>query len=148
MPAPSPAGVVLRTYLRGICGRRGCGKNWRIGRSGLAMRTVETLWTGMEAAEPGIIPVKTRPQWLRGGPRLARLAWLRWRWQITFLFGGCMIGVAGVVMALGAAAAERQFARLLAAYPYASLLVTPAGCGTRTNGAGWSRSRSAWARSC
>jgi H+/Cl- antiporter ClcA len=91
------------------------------------MRAVETLGTGMEAAEPGIIPVKTRPQWLRGGPRLARLAWLRWRWQITFLFGGCMIGVAGVVMALGAAAAERQFARLLAAYPYASLLVTPAG---------------------
>src|SRR5579884_4290960 len=127
MPAPSPAGVVLRTYLRGICGRRGCGKNWRIGRSGLAMRTVETLWTGMEAAEPGIIPVKTRPQWLRGGPRLARLAWLRWRWQITFLFGGCMIGVAGVVMALGAAAAERQFARLLALWPYASLLVTPSG---------------------
>src|SRR5579875_2917298 len=125
MPAP-PAGVVLRTYLRGICGRSGCGKNWRIGR-GLAMRAVETLGTGMEAAEPGIIPVKTRPQWLRGGPRLARLAWLRWRWQITFLFGGCMIGVAGVVMALGAAAAERQFARLLAAYPYASLLVTPAG---------------------
>ena len=38
-----------------------------------------------------------------------------------------MIGLAGVVMAVGAAAAQRQFDRLLAVSPWTALLVTPAG---------------------
>lgn len=63
----------------------------------------------------------------RHWPRLVRVTWLRWQRGIIFLFGGCMIGVAGLVMAVGAAAAERQFGRLLAPAPWAPLLVTPAG---------------------
>ncbi len=60
-------------------------------------------------------------------PRLLRAHRLRWQRGILFLLGGCLIGVAGVAMAVGANAAEVQFDRLLAFWPYASLFVTPAG---------------------
>ncbi len=60
-------------------------------------------------------------------PRLVRAHSLRFWQRINLLFGGCLIGLAGVVMAIGAAWAERGFNGLLARWPLACLLVTPAG---------------------
>jgi H+/Cl- antiporter ClcA len=73
------------------------------------------------------IPFLRRLKWARRWPRFARVTRLRWQRGVVFLLGGCMVGLAGVVMALGAAAAERQFGRLLAMAPWSPLLVTPAG---------------------
>lgn len=72
-------------------------------------------------------PIRRRLKRLRHWPRLARVTWMRWRRGIIFLFGGCMIGVAGVVMALGAAAAHRELDRLIALVSWAPFLLTPAG---------------------
>ncbi len=52
---------------------------------------------------------------------------MRWRQRSVFLLGGAAIGVAGVVMALGASAADRLFTALLARAPLSPLLVTPLG---------------------
>ena len=66
----------------------------------------------------------------RGGRRWPRRIWLqalRWRHRLTFLFGGCLVGLAGVVMAVGADMAHAGFDRLLVLWPLAPLFVTPAG---------------------
>jgi H+/Cl- antiporter ClcA len=59
--------------------------------------------------------------------RLIRAHSLRFWQRINLLFGGCLIGLAGVVMAIGASWAERSFNGLLVHWPLASLLVTPVG---------------------
>jgi chloride channel protein, CIC family len=59
--------------------------------------------------------------------RLLRLQTMRLWAQSWLLLGGCAIGVAGVVMALGAAAAERVFARIIHPAPEISLVLTPIG---------------------
>src|SRR5947209_511933 len=74
-------------------------------------------------ANGGRGPMRTRSVELRR----IRLRWGRLRQRALFLLGGCIVGLAGVVMAVGAEAAHDQFHRLLAAQPLAPLLVTPAG---------------------
>ena len=58
---------------------------------------------------------------------MARLQVLRWRQRLIFLLGGCVVGLAGAVMAVGASAAHTAFDRMLHAWPLAPLLVTPLG---------------------
>ncbi len=65
--------------------------------------------------------------WRRRWGRHARLHRLRWQQRAIFLLGGAAIGLAGVLMALGATAAEALFARLLTHYRLAPLIVTPLG---------------------
>ncbi len=59
--------------------------------------------------------------------RLLRVQTVRLRQQMLFLLGGCMVGVAGVVMAIAAAAAERGFVHLIGPSSFLSLLITPLG---------------------
>jgi H+/Cl- antiporter ClcA len=59
--------------------------------------------------------------------RLFRAHSLRFWQRINLVFGGCLIGLAGVVMAISAAWAERTFNDVIAHWWYASLLVTPLG---------------------
>ncbi|MBV8457639.1 MAG: chloride channel protein, partial [Acetobacteraceae bacterium] len=59
--------------------------------------------------------------------RQLRLQTMRLWAQSWLLLGGCAIGVAGVVMALGAAAAERVFARIIHPAPEIALVLTPIG---------------------
>lgn len=61
--------------------------------------------------------------------RYVRLQSLRLRQRLLFLLGGCLIGVAGAVMAVGANWSERGFYYLLNLWPLAPLLVTPLGFG-------------------
>jgi H+/Cl- antiporter ClcA len=63
----------------------------------------------------------------RSWPRGIWLQVLRWRQRLIFLFGGCLVGLAGVVMAIGADHAHAGFDHLLALWPLAPLIVTPAG---------------------
>ena len=63
----------------------------------------------------------------RSWPRGIWLQALRWRQRLIFLFGGCLVGLAGVLMAVGADTAHAVFDRLLAFWPLAPLIVTPAG---------------------
>ncbi len=83
----------------------------------------------IDAARPALATQPLTPGWRK--PRLsrreARLQVLRWRKRVIFLFGGCLVGVGGVVMALGANAAYSQFERLLTFWPHAPLIVTPLG---------------------
>jgi H+/Cl- antiporter ClcA len=63
----------------------------------------------------------------RSWPRGVWLQALRWRQRLIFLFGGCIVGLAGVVMAVGATMAHTALYRLLALWPLAPLIVTPLG---------------------
>ncbi|HEX5325521.1 MAG TPA: chloride channel protein [Acetobacteraceae bacterium] len=60
-------------------------------------------------------------------PRIARASVRRWRQRLIFLLGGCVVGLAGVVMAVGAGAAHALFDRMLGVWPMAPLVVTPLG---------------------
>lgn len=85
----------------------------------------------MPPAEPAPSPPASRqlrrsmPSWR--WERYARLQQLRLRQRAVFLLGGAAIGLAGVVMALGATAVQDQFARVLARVPLMPLIVTPLG---------------------
>ncbi|HET6182435.1 MAG TPA: chloride channel protein [Acetobacteraceae bacterium] len=59
--------------------------------------------------------------------RYARVHQLRLRQRAMFVLGGMAIGLAGVVMALGATRAESLFSRLLGVWPQAPWVVTPLG---------------------
>ena len=52
---------------------------------------------------------------------------LRVRQQAIFLLGGCLVGLAGVVMAITAAWAEQGFMRLIRPTPLIALALTPLG---------------------
>ncbi|WP_319497678.1 chloride channel protein [uncultured Cohaesibacter sp.] len=58
--------------------------------------------------------------------RAQRLIWQR---RIIFGLGGVMVGFAAVALAMGADASQDLYRQLIAAYPYAGLLVTPLGFG-------------------
>ncbi len=83
------------------------------------------------------VPAYVSPPFPAGSPasaasrrrwsRYARLQQLRFRQRAIFLLGGAAIGLAGVVMAVGATAVQDQFARLLSLAPLAPLVVTPLG---------------------
>ncbi|HEY6434697.1 MAG TPA: chloride channel protein [Acetobacteraceae bacterium] len=59
--------------------------------------------------------------------RGVRVEILRSRQRVIFLLGGCAVGLAGVVMAVGATFAYAGFERIVARWPLAPLLVTPLG---------------------
>lgn len=59
--------------------------------------------------------------------RRARVGSLRVRQQAIFLLGGCLVGLAGVVMAITAAWAEQGFMRLIRPTPLIALALTPLG---------------------
>lgn len=71
-------------------------------------------------------PMPTRPAGQRWS-RLYRAHSLRFWRRLNLVFGGCLIGLAGVVMAISAAWAESTFNELLAHWFFASLVVTPLG---------------------
>ena len=52
-----------------------------------------------------------------------------WQRRIIFGLGGIMVGLAAVVLAMGADASQGLYRQLIKAYPYAGLFVTPLGFG-------------------
>src|SRR4051812_14755847 len=61
--------------------------------------------------------------------RRFRLHSRRTQRRLIFLLGGIVVGAAAVVLALLADQAQELFARLITRWPYASILVMPAGLG-------------------
>ena len=59
--------------------------------------------------------------------RPRREAYPLWRGRLLFLFGGICVGLAAVLMAKCADAAQDGFRRLIGASPLVALVVTPAG---------------------
>jgi H+/Cl- antiporter ClcA len=60
-------------------------------------------------------------------PRRLKVQILRGSQRLTFLLGGCVVGLAGVAMAVGANWAYAAFELLIARFPLAPLIVTPLG---------------------
>ncbi len=65
--------------------------------------------------------------WSRRRQRVARVLAGRWRRRLIFLLGGVGVGAAAVAFTKLADLAQLEFSRLLGHWPYACLLVTPAG---------------------
>ncbi len=61
--------------------------------------------------------------------RALRVLSARWQRRAIFVAGGLLVGVAAALLAIGADAAQHQFAFLAGRWPYAPLLVTPLGFG-------------------
>ncbi|MGH6671171.1 MAG: chloride channel protein [Xanthobacteraceae bacterium] len=59
--------------------------------------------------------------------RLARATWARWQRRAIFLLGGIIVGAAAVALTLLSNQAMAAFSGLVAKFPYASFVVTPAG---------------------
>jgi H+/Cl- antiporter ClcA len=76
-------------------------------------------------------PNSPRPpiRYLRHAYARSRLALRKWRRRTFFLIGGLMVGVAAVMMAMMADAAQNQWHRLLRFDRYAALAITPLGFG-------------------
>ncbi|HVZ08254.1 MAG TPA: chloride channel protein [Rhodopila sp.] len=64
-----------------------------------------------------------------GNRRHLRIQSVRTQRRVIFLLGGVVVGGAAVILAILADQAQSLFARLIAQWPYASLVVTPLGMG-------------------
>lgn len=73
-----------------------------------------------------------RVRYVRHAYARSRIALRKWRRRTFFLIGGLMVGLAAVMMAMLADAAQTQWHGLLALQRYAALAITPLGFGVAT----------------
>jgi H+/Cl- antiporter ClcA len=83
----------------------------------------------VSTATPKMPPMPLRRRYVRHAYVRSRIALRRWRRRTLFLIGGLMVGLAAVMMALSADAAQAQWHHLIDARRYLALAITPFGFG-------------------